>query len=146
MRQQTEESARVPEDIQASLDDGIPFEVRGPGRPRKNVPARNIKIVTAADLGITRRQMFEWMRLAEVPDDEFERIMALPHKEMISAIRHIKSGQWRRGVVDNDAHVRLPRELFEAMAQLAKRRGVSVSDLAVQLIEIAVIRLVGRDQ
>jgi hypothetical protein len=29
--------------------DDIPFEFRGRGRPRKNVPGRNIKIVTAAD-------------------------------------------------------------------------------------------------
>jgi hypothetical protein len=36
--------------------------------------------------------MFEANRLAEVPDDEFERIMALPDKEKISAIRYIKSG------------------------------------------------------
>ena len=70
------------------------------------------------------------MRLAEVPDDEFERIMALPHKEKIGAIRHIKSGQWRRGVVDTDARVRLPRELFDAMAKLAKRRGQSVSGIS----------------
>ena len=118
----------------------------GRGRPRKNVPARNIKILTAADFGMTRRQMFEAVRLAEVPDEEFERIMALPDKQMISAIRYIKSGQWRRGVVDNDAHIRLPRELFDAMVKLAKRRGVSVSDLAVQLIDIASARLVGRDR
>jgi hypothetical protein len=73
--------------------------------------------MTAADFGMTRRQMYEAIRLAEVPDDEFERIMALPHREKISAVRYIKSGQWRRGVVDNDAHIRLPRELFDALAR-----------------------------
>jgi hypothetical protein len=121
--------------------DDIPFEFRGRGRPRKNVPARNIKIVTAADFGMTRRQMYEPIRLAEVPDDEFERIMALPHKEKISAVRYIKSGQWRRGVVDNDAHIRLPRELFDVLSRHAKYQGKSVSDLVVELIDIALIKL-----
>jgi hypothetical protein len=124
-----------------SLDEDIPFEFRGRGRPRKNVPGRNIKVVSAADFGMTRRQMFEAMRLAEVPDDEFERILALPWKEKISAIRHIKSGQWRRGAVDNDAHIRLPRELFDILSRHAKHQGKSVSDLTVELVDIALAKL-----
>ena len=63
--------------------------------------------------------------------------MALPHKEMISAIRYIKSGQWRRGFVDTDAHVRVPRELLDALSRHAKHQRKSVSDLVVELIDIA---------
>ena len=97
--------------------------------------------MTAADFGMTRRQMYEAIRLAEVPDDEFERIMALPHREKISAVRYIKSGRWRQGVADNDAYIRLPRQLFDALARHAKAQEKSVSALVVELIDIALGRL-----
>ena len=45
-----------------------------------------------------------------------------------------------RNTGEGDAHIRLPREMFDALAKIAKRRGQSVSDLAVELIATAAIR------
>jgi hypothetical protein len=123
---------------------GTAWESAGPGRPRKTVPGRNsLPTKTWKDLGFTRRFVFECRRLAEVPEDEWERIMALPYREKTSVIRRIKSGQWRLNAVDSDAHVRLPRELFDALAGHAKHQGKSVSDLVVELINIALDEIIG---
>ena len=48
-------------------------QLQGRGRPRKTS-----RLTTLSDLGITRDQASKWMRLAEIPAEEFDAILAQP--------------------------------------------------------------------
>ena len=82
------------------LDRSLPWIPKGPGRPRKNVSGRNVLEVTLAERGLTRRQALRQRRLAEIPEAEFERILALPTIQQINAaVRRAIYGSDRRDTV-----------------------------------------------
>ena len=97
---------------------------KGPGRPRKNVAARNVLELTLADRGLTRQQALRFRRIAEIPGDEFDRILSLGGPAEIEAGLR----PWIRGK-DPRRTVHLPRVVVDVLTRVAEARGVSVPAL-----------------